>query len=719
MGVKGLLQQLPGGNTYLHDLYKLALEDKEVPIDAASLLWQCAAKHASDYLAGNHMPALIEFAHHLNFLRSICRWKIRLYFDGTNNPNKRFEDERREQRRENANSDYSQIKNTPAYLAKAARIAKSLSIKYFISKEEADPHVSYEAMTKALIPVTGDSDLIAYGVDTKIVIVHSWQQGWYRIIDLQTPTEKGEYPLYDLYNDKGGKVVFQIYAACLGCDFTEQKCGIKGIGFEKFKSIAYAVEGQLNAESFSHAMWNNEATRAIAIQNGMNTAAEVKAYLQGVVDIFCNAEIYDDKSNTISMTGVKINEATVATKEHMEGSVNTNTMEPHPSELIEELNRLESIQLLHQTAANKSNIRGAQLPEGKTTVECNVGELRDIVAARNGNVTLNKPQLIPLVNKYLFLEQHSRSSLVDRNPNPNGLAYANLNTSGQRNLRLMLQDALEAASRAAEDKDTYNLIEETCKLYDNGHFDDKYDNIADTAPELPEGLIYKEYAHIGSSVDSKSIGDALKRCLYSNDALYHALAFVPGTNRVIILSKAQASMKLDETTRKKTAEYEPPKKQQYLVILELTYRETNDVQHKHALGIFTEVVRSYCGGCIAGQGSCRHKAERLWHQYHHWTDGRLGVNRPPTLSACSWAPGGRKLASEFHLKIHQLQTVKLENNIEAQKQKLQRNHQTNSTAGRSHGHVIHLGDRKQNPNSKLQFSTNRPCVKAFFESLRK
>ena len=151
MGVKGLLQLLPGGNTYLHDdLYKLALEGKEVPIDAAGLLWQCAAKHASDYLRGNHMPALIEFAHHLNFLRSICRWRIRLYFDGTNNPNKQFEDERREQRRENANSDYSQIKNTPAYLAKAACIAKSLNIKYFVSKEEADPHVSYEAMTKAL-----------------------------------------------------------------------------------------------------------------------------------------------------------------------------------------------------------------------------------------------------------------------------------------------------------------------------------------------------------------------------------------------------------------------------------------------------------------------------------------------------------------------------------------------------------------------------------------
>ncbi len=159
-------------------------------------------------------------------------------------------------------------------------------------------------------------------------------------------------------------------------------------------------------------------------------------------------------------------------------------------------------------------------------------------------------------------------------------------------------------------------------------------------------------------------------------------------------------------------------KQQYLVILDMIYRETNELQNSHALGIFVEVVRSYCGGCIAGQGSCRHKAERLWHQYHHWTNDRLGVDRPPTLDACSWAPGGRKLASDFDLKIHQLQTVKLENNAEAQKQKIQRNHQTNSTKGRSCAHVLHVGDRKQNPDRKLQFSKNRPCVRAFYAALR-
>lgn len=129
MGIKDFLQHLPGGKCYYQDFYNLNMEGKDVPIDAAGLAWQCAAKHAKDYVEGNHLPALIEFARQLNFLRSICRWNCRLFFDGMNNPNKRYEDARREERRRNATDYYGQIKNTPTYLAKAARVAKSMNIK--------------------------------------------------------------------------------------------------------------------------------------------------------------------------------------------------------------------------------------------------------------------------------------------------------------------------------------------------------------------------------------------------------------------------------------------------------------------------------------------------------------------------------------------------------------------------------------------------------------
>ena len=82
------------------------MDGKVVPVDTAGLLWQCAAKHATDFLNGNYMPALIMYANQLNFLRSICRWRPCLYIDGKPNPNKSYEDVRREERRRNATDDY-------------------------------------------------------------------------------------------------------------------------------------------------------------------------------------------------------------------------------------------------------------------------------------------------------------------------------------------------------------------------------------------------------------------------------------------------------------------------------------------------------------------------------------------------------------------------------------------------------------------------------------
>ena len=130
MGIKDLLLHLPGGSDYLQDFYELRMKDEEVPIDAAGLLWYCALKHAKSYLSGNHLPALIEWTQSLNYFRSICQWKQRLYLDGMNNPHKEYENERRRQRRENAaaDDDHARITNTPEYLAKAAWIAKRSSV---------------------------------------------------------------------------------------------------------------------------------------------------------------------------------------------------------------------------------------------------------------------------------------------------------------------------------------------------------------------------------------------------------------------------------------------------------------------------------------------------------------------------------------------------------------------------------------------------------------
>jgi len=46
MGLKA--SPTPGGTRNRQDFYRLNMNGKEVLIDAAGLLWQCAAKHATD-----------------------------------------------------------------------------------------------------------------------------------------------------------------------------------------------------------------------------------------------------------------------------------------------------------------------------------------------------------------------------------------------------------------------------------------------------------------------------------------------------------------------------------------------------------------------------------------------------------------------------------------------------------------------------------------------
>ena len=135
------------------------------------------------------------------------------------------------------------------------------------------------------------------------------------------------------------------------------------------------------------------------------------------------------------------------------------------------------------------------------------------------------------------------------------------------------------------------------------------------------------------------------------------------------------------------------------------------------LALFTKVRQSYCtGGCAAGQGACRHVSERLWYQFHHWTNERHGIDRPPTLDACSWRPGSKVGSCEVRQEIHQHQMLKYERTLSKQKAKLDRGVKRNCTEGVSCDYQPYVSSKKQ------QYSggrfTERRC-KNFFELLRK
>lgn len=261
MGIRELLRYLPGGNQYKYGFMDLGWKGKKVPIDAAGAMYQFASFHAADFLKNNHQPSLILFARWLVHLRSTCYWNLMIYFDGMENKAKEPAKDRRQIRRDNAintNNLRGQIRNTPEYIAKACEICKLLDIKFTVSAYEADPQVSYVCINEQLVPVTGDTDLLAYGAQS-IVIVRSFGAQVYRIIDLNADVREGEYPLIDLYK-KHGVIVFQLYAGVSGCDFTEAESGINGIGYKSFIDAATKVGENLNANTLTTELWTQHQT---------------------------------------------------------------------------------------------------------------------------------------------------------------------------------------------------------------------------------------------------------------------------------------------------------------------------------------------------------------------------------------------------------------------------------------------------------------------------
>ena len=262
MGIHDLMPHLPGGgrDEYYYSFFDLKMDGNAVPFDAASALWQFAAHHAYDYLRGNHTPALQEWACFLNYLRSVCGWKLIIYMDGMENLAKVPEIKRRRAAVELAQQRHDlhgQVKNTPEYIAKAMAVCQFLSIEAHVSAYEADTQVSFCTCKESLVAVTSDSDLLAYGVHHRLIVVKRFTGEMFCIINLDENVEEGEYPLLDLYR-KHGRIVFQLYAAYRGCDFTSCSTGIKDVGYVEFLSLVENTGDKLTAETLSVVLWDRE-----------------------------------------------------------------------------------------------------------------------------------------------------------------------------------------------------------------------------------------------------------------------------------------------------------------------------------------------------------------------------------------------------------------------------------------------------------------------------
>ena len=149
-----------------------------------------------------------------------------------------------------------------------------------------------------------------------------------------------------------------------------------------------------------------------------------------------------------------------------------------------------------------------------------------------------KRDLIAAAKQYRFIEDGVSRSYIDQNPDRDGTMFASVSTSCTRPVSDILTEIDQTFATTTDASDARALVAETHRLLSQGEFEESYDNISRVAPELKASFIYRAFGHIGQSIEDKNIGDALNRCFYGQEKCYHALGFVPGSNRATISCKA-------------------------------------------------------------------------------------------------------------------------------------------------------------------------------------
>ena len=106
----------------------------------------------------------------------------------------------------------------------------------------------------------------------------------------------------------------------------------------------------------------------------------------------------------------------------------------------------------------------------------------------------------------------------------------------------------------------------------------------------------------------------------------------------------------------------------------------------------------------------------MWYQYHHWTDQRFGLNRPSTIDACDWAPGGNVLCCDVKKPLSAQQSVKFEKTLERQTGKMKRDVERNCTEGNSGHYQVNWSAKKHKP-PKGHLSEDR--MQGLFKKIQK
>ncbi|KAL3768178.1 hypothetical protein ACHAWO_006548, partial [Cyclotella atomus] len=687
MGIQGLLPMLPGGamsDSYMGfsrlrslispESHAISDDSRKIKadIDTGTLLYVCALKHRIAYNAGDYTHSVAEFHRQIVSLRVVYKWDMTIIFDGCPPPEKSPEHDRRKSKGDDGNN----IIITSEFIALCAHACKRYFHNFVVSPAEADMQVCRRDPTA--IAVTRDSDLVAYGLKT-IVIVDNYSREEFRLIDMDcavTDDTKEQYPLFWYYK-KYGLQIIHFWAAVMGCDISKgpTKVGIDGIGKKVFFSALDSFDSQqsttiIDSQTFAKVLRENANSTVRATYSWK----QIQEELDRIVHWFTiGGTYYDIDGNVLSVSGSLIKHRSPSTLRHMTGSSDPKTCALFSTSQQQLIESFKPHNLAHNSAADTATVSGRSLPEGRATLnDCRVDELKGLIVCRGGNLTdrdgkaLNKAELCRIAMAHLLLEEENPIHTVhfNRSRSNNGV-FANIDVSERRTV----PQILTAISNADLEQSIKQFALDLLQLYGEDKFVDNFATIALEAPELHEEFIYKEFAHVGDSTNQKGITEGLKRVLEMDQIIYHANARSEDGKSLYVISKQRASMRTDEKTRKKTATGEKPKLKEYLVMMQIAIQPTTDVTRGHTLGLCERMMRSYCAFCEAGCGLCYHRAALLWMQYLHWGEGRP-TPKPVTAGFCSWIPGSNSRSCSTIEPAYQSQRMKLPGSSEEAQQKI-------------------------------------------------
>ena len=284
MGIQGLLPMLPGGamsDSYMGfsrlrslispESHAISDDSRKIKadIDTGTLLYVCALKHRIAYNAGDYTHSVAEFHRQIVSLRVVYKWDMTIIFDGSPPPEKSPEHDRRKSKGDDGNN----IIITSEFIALCAHAFKRYFHNFVVSPAEADMQVCRRDPTA--IAVTRDSDLVAYGLKT-IVIVDNYSREEFRLIDMDcavTDDTKEQYPLFWYYK-KYGLQIIHFWAAVMGCDISKgpTKVGIDGIGKKVFFSALDSFDSQqsttiIDSQTFAKVLRENANSFRVSLNN--------------------------------------------------------------------------------------------------------------------------------------------------------------------------------------------------------------------------------------------------------------------------------------------------------------------------------------------------------------------------------------------------------------------------------------------------------------------